>query len=85
MSDAPEQASDSVPDTKKTMLAREALAAAFKDLGGVKALVEWVGKDDANGKTFYGQLWPKLLALEADAAEDPGPRVAGALTWLPPT
>ena len=63
--------------------AREAIAEAFERIGGVDALVKWIEADEANRKTFLGQVYPRLLAYDVDPPEaEWTPR---ALTWLPPT
>ena len=71
------------PDPIIIRLAREAIAEAFERIGGVDALVDWIEADEANRKTFFGQVYPRLLAYDVDPPEaEWAPR---ALTWQPPT
>ena len=52
---------------KMTRLAKEAIALAFEEHGGVKKLVEWIQKDPKNERDFYLYVYPKLLPLEVKA------------------
>ena len=57
-----------------TTVARDAIALAFDEIGGVSALAEWVKASEDNRKAFYTSLYPKLIALQAaggEAAEQP--------------
>lgn len=49
---------------KTTKAAKEAIAEAFENMGGIQALVEWAGKNDDNRKVFYSQIWPKIVPLQ---------------------
>ena len=64
-------ASETEHTTSRATPAREVIAAAAVELGGVERLVAWVRKDDKNEGVFWGSLFPKLIALqpESDAAE----------------
>jgi hypothetical protein len=48
---------------KTTVAAKEAIAQAFDEMGGVKSLVTWADKSDDNRKVFYSQIWPKIVPL----------------------
>jgi len=47
-------------------LARDAIALAFQEVGGVAALAEWIMAHDDNRKIFYTNLYPKLIAVQAE-------------------
>jgi hypothetical protein len=53
-------------------VAREAIAAAAVDLGGVERLVAWVKEDAKNESVFWASIYPKLIPLQL-AGEDGGP------------
>ena len=55
---------------KTTLAAKEAFAQAFDNLGGTKALVEWVGKNDDNRRVFYSIIWPKIVPLTVGGDQD---------------
>lgn len=57
---------------KTTVAAKEAIASAFDELGGVKRLIAWVKADPLNERVFYGQVYPKLLPLQV-GDENGGP------------
>lgn len=63
---------------KTTVAAKEAIATAFDELGGVKRLIAWVKADPANERVFYGQVYPKLLPLQMDSDGKAG---AFVITW----
>lgn len=42
--------------------ARDAIALAFDEIGGVSALAEWVKASEDNRKLFYTNLYPKIIA-----------------------
>jgi uncharacterized protein YidB (DUF937 family) len=44
--------------------ARDAVAQAFEEVGGVAALAEWVEASDDNRKIFYATIYPKILSLQ---------------------
>ncbi|MEA3002163.1 MAG: hypothetical protein QOH81_951 [Sphingomonadales bacterium] len=52
--------------------AREAIAAAAVDLGGVERLVAWVREDAKNESVFWASIYPKLIPLQL-AGEEGGP------------
>lgn len=64
-------------------LARVAIAEAFARIGGVDALVEWIGEDPQNRRIFLSQIYPKILSHQPEppAAVEP----AGPLCWLLPS
>ena len=49
-------------------LARDAIALAFDQAGGVAALAEWIMAHEDNRKIFYTNLYPKLIGVQADPA-----------------
>lgn len=55
---------------KSTKAAKEAIAEAFEQMGGVKALVEWGTASDDNRKVFYSQIWPKIVPLTVGGDAD---------------
>jgi hypothetical protein len=54
---------------KTTLIAKEAIATAAERLGGVDRLVAWAKEDEANEKSFWSTIYPKLLPLQV--AGDP--------------
>jgi len=48
-------------------LARDAIALAFDEAGGVAALAEWIMANADNRKIFYTNLYPKLIGVQAEA------------------
>lgn len=55
---------------KTTQAAKEAIAAAFEQMGGTQALVDWADKDDDNRRVFYSQIWPKIVPLQVGGDPD---------------
>ena len=52
--------------------ARDAIALAFDEIGGVAALAEWVKASEDNRKIFYTNLYPKIISSQAGGeAESP--------------
>lgn len=49
---------------KVTKAAKDAIALAAEELGGVDRLVAWVQEDPANERVFWGSIYPKLLPLQ---------------------
>lgn len=49
---------------KTTKAAKDAIAQAAEELGGVDRLVEWVKEDPLNERVFWGTVYPKLLPLQ---------------------
>jgi hypothetical protein len=49
---------------KTTKAAKDAIAAAADELGGVARLVEWAREDKQNERIFWGTIYPKLLPLQ---------------------
>lgn len=60
---------------KVTLAAKEAIARAADELGGVDRLVAWAKEDPSNERVFWGTVYPKLLPLQVD-----GPGQNGAHT-----
>ena len=52
---------------RMTKLAKEAIALAFEEHGGVAALVAWIRADPKNEREFYLYIYPKLLPLQVKA------------------
>jgi hypothetical protein len=69
---------------KTTTIAKEAIALAAEQLGGVDRLVAWAKEDERNEHTFWGTIFPKLLPLQVNAELEAGKRLARALQWKPP-
>lgn len=57
---------------KSTRLAKDAIASAAEELGGVERLVEWCKEDPKNEGVFWGSIYPRLLPLQV-TGEDGGP------------
>lgn len=57
---------------KTTVIAKQAIAAAFEKLGGTDRLVEWCHEDEKNEAAFWTTIYPKLLPLQL-TGEDGGP------------
>ena len=52
--------------------ARETIAAAAVELGGVERLVAWIREDAKNESVFWASIYPKLIALQLEG-ENGGP------------
>lgn len=50
---------------KTTIAVKEALAAAFVELGGVPALVQWGGEN----RTDFYKIWSRMLPTEIKSAD----------------
>ena len=55
--------------TRSLTPAREAIAAAAAELGGVERLVAWIREDAKNESVFWGSIYPKLISLQLDGEE----------------
>lgn len=55
--------------------AKDAIAEAAEQLGGVNRLVEWAQEDKKNEYAFWSSVYPKLLPLSVDGA------VGVTVTW----
>lgn len=55
---------------KVTLAAKDAIAKAFDDMGGVEALVKWADGDPDSRKVFYAQIWPKIVPLTVGGDKD---------------
>jgi hypothetical protein len=55
---------------KTTKAAKEAIAQAFEDMGGIAALVAWADQNDDHRKVFYSQIWPKIVPLQVGGDAD---------------
>lgn len=55
---------------KLTAAAKDAIAQAFEQLGGVDALVAWAEEDDDYRKVFYSQIWTKIIPLQLAGDKD---------------
>ena len=67
---------------KMTRVAKEVIAAAAEELGGVEALVLWAKEDATTRRIFWSVIYPKLLPLKVNNEVEVGKRLAA--TWLPP-
>lgn len=59
---------------KTTKAAKDAIAEAAEQLGGVNRLVAWAREASENEKAFWSTIYPKLLPLQV-AGEGGGPLV----------
>ncbi len=48
---------------KVTALAKDAIAMAADQLGGVDRLVEWAREDAQNERAFWATIYPKLIPV----------------------
>lgn len=48
--------------------AKDAIAEAAEQLGGVNRLVEWAKEDPLNERAFWTSVYPKLLPLTLNAS-----------------
>jgi len=58
----------------KTRAAKEAIELAFEGIGGVPRLIEWA---DANPDAFFSSLFPKLLPVQVNHADNEGGKLSG--------
>lgn len=49
---------------KLTTLAKDAIAQAAEGLGGTERLIQWAQEAPENERTFWGQIYTKLLPLQ---------------------
>lgn len=49
---------------KVTCAAKEAIAIAAEQLGGAERLVAWAKEDPLNERTFWTNIYPKLIPLQ---------------------
>jgi hypothetical protein len=57
---------------KPVTAARDAIALAFEEVGGVSALAAWVEASEDNRKIFYATIYAKIIPLQPGGdAEDP--------------
>lgn len=56
---------------KTTMIAKQAIAEAAEELGGVDRLVAWVREEEQNERVFWGTIYPKLLPLQVEGGDNP--------------
>ena len=57
-------AAAAAPAPRPPLVAREAIALAFEQIGGVATFAEWIKASDDNRKLFYTNLYPKIIALQ---------------------
>lgn len=55
---------------KTSQAAKDAIALAFTNLGGVDALVTWAQESETNKRAFYTQVWPKIVPLQLAGDND---------------
>jgi hypothetical protein len=65
---------------KTTAEAKEAIAMAFVGIGGQKAFEDWA---KANPDTYYGSVFPKLLPVQVNHANNEGGKLV--ITWGSPS
>lgn len=65
---------------KLAKAAKDAIAEAAEQLGGVNRLVQWAQEDPQNEKAFWTTVYPKLIPVQV-TGEGGG---AVVLSWLPP-
>lgn len=53
---------------KTTRAAKEAIALAAEELGGVERMVAWAKEDKANERIFWGTVYPKLLPHQIEGS-----------------
>lgn len=56
-------------------MAKEAIALAFDELGGVDELVAWAKSDPDHRKVFYSQIWTKIIPLQVNGSGDNGEHI----------
>ena len=49
---------------KTTTIAKDAIAQAADNLGGVARLTDWIKEDPLNERAFWSTIYPKLLPLQ---------------------
>lgn len=59
--------------------AKDVIAQAAEELGGVARLVEWAKEDPQNEKAFWATVYPKLLPLQLSGDKDAPLRIIA--TW----
>ena len=47
--------------------AKDVIAKAAEELGGVERLVAWAQEDPANERAFWATIYPKLIPLQVSA------------------
>ena len=52
------------PPLRPATMARDAIALAFDEIGGVAAFAEWIKASEDNRKLFYTNLYPKIIAIQ---------------------
>jgi hypothetical protein len=57
-----------------TKKAHEAIALAFENIGGVKALTAWAR---SNPDAFYERVWPKIIPVQLNHADADGEKLDG--------
>lgn len=55
---------------KVTKAAKEAIAEAAEQLGGVNRIVAWAKEDPLNERAFWSSVYPKLLPLQVAGDSD---------------
>lgn len=73
--------------SKTTKAAKEAIAEAADELGGVDRLVAWVKEDPSNERVFWGTIYPKLLPLtvNGDSSNPVSVAISGTVSFVSPT
>lgn len=68
-SETPAPAKAARSSARLPIAAREAIAAAAVDLGGVERLAAWVREDAKNESVFWASIYPKLIPLQLAGEE----------------
>lgn len=63
--------------------AKEVIAAAADELGGMDRLVTWAKSDPLNERAFWATIYPKLLPLTLAGDKDSPLAVVGKFTLAP--
>jgi len=55
---------------KFTSLVREAIESAAEELGGAQRLAAWAKENPSNERTFWANIFPKLLPVQVTGSDD---------------
>lgn len=67
---------------KVTALAKDTIAQAAHEMGGVDGLVNWIKKDEQNERAFWSTMYTKLIPVQHEG-NNGGP-IQLIATWQPP-
>ena len=60
---------------KTTTIAKDAIAQAADNLGGVARLTDWIKEDPLNERAFWSTIYPKLLPLQVNGSGEGGEHI----------